>query len=810
LGCAWQGALRGVWRGRGAGGDAGGGICGFEGGGGFGGAIFNDGGVLTVTNSTFTANSAIGGSGYGAGSGLGGAIFNLNGTVKLQFSTLAGNTVAAGTGGITVAAGTSSITGGVGYGGAVYSLGYNLQAGQAAALTLDDTILSNSNSALGTPSGTLDLVVDAPSTIVTAPGNPPNAATSTVTFLDQNLIEAYEPFGNASITPGSSITSSTDPGLGHLAINNHGLTATMAITAASPAFEAATCEPSITTVDQNGTARPQGSSGKCSIGAYEPIPTVPVTLNTSPQGVPLTVSGSAGCSPGNYSGGVTLQWNPSLQCTVSFNAPSGYTFAIWSDNNQSNPRTFQAPAAATSYTANFYLTTTITPQGLITTYQPTTAQTLTLTANVKSALTINGGTVFFSVGNVGTATSGTVTGGVATATLNVPAGVPAGAYPITAVFSGTATFAPSIGPAISAPINVVINPASQSINSFTVSPSAQVVGGAVTLTATASSNLPVTFSASPASVCSYSTTGIVLTAIGTCTVTAAQGGNGNYSAAASILKYIAVNGDPQSINFPGLPTETVGTQAALSASASSGLPVSFTTSTPLTCLVSAAGASYSVSFVAAGSCSITPAQAGNSRYVPVTGTAQIITVVGKPQSISFPGIASHVQGTIFSLNATASSGLAVTYASTTPGVCSVAGTNVTALNAGTCTITASQNGSSTYAAAATVSQSFIVTAAFKLSAIPSSLTTFGTTATYVIELQSASNVTGTISVSCSGGPAGSQCRATPGSVQLLSGSGLVTATVTLPRGVSPGSYPLTFTGTLGSLSNSTSATLVYQ
>jgi hypothetical protein len=103
-----------------------------------------------------------------------------------------------------------------------------------------------------------------------------------------------------------------------------------------------------------------------------------------------------------------------------------------------------------------------------------------------------------------------------------------------------------------------------------------------------------------------------------------------------------------------------------------------------------------------------------------------------------------------------------------------------------------------------------VTAAFKLSAIPSSLTTFGTTATYVIELQSASNVTGTISVSCSGGPAGSQCRATPGSVQLLSGSGLVTATVTLPRGVSPGSYPLTFTGTLGSLSNSTSATLVYQ
>ena len=62
----------------------------------------------------------------------------------------------------------------------------------------------------------------------------------------------------------------------------------------------------------------------------------------------------------------------------------------------------------------------------------------------------------------------------------------------------------------------------------------------------------------------------------------------------------------------------------------------------------------------------------------------------------------------FSLNATASSGLTVTYASTTPTACSLSGSTVIPLAAGTCTITASQAGNANYAAATPVTQSFTI------------------------------------------------------------------------------------------------------
>ena len=70
----------------------------------------------------------------------------------------------------------------------------------------------------------------------------------------------------------------------------------------------------------------------------------------------------------------------------------------------------------------------------------------------------------------------------------------------------------------------------------------------------------------------------------------------------------------------------------------------------------------------------------------------------------------------FGISASASSGLAVTFDSATPAVCTVAGTSannadVTLLTAGTCTINADQAGDAQYQAAAQVQQSFTVNAA---------------------------------------------------------------------------------------------------
>ena len=76
------------------------------------------------------------------------------------------------------------------------------------------------------------------------------------------------------------------------------------------------------------------------------------------------------------------------------------------------------------------------------------------------------------------------------------------------------------------------------------------------------------------------------------------------------------------------------------------------------------------------------------------------------QTISFPvvGPQAFVASGTFGVTATATSGLAVSFMSTTPGTCTVAGSTVTMISAGTCTIEASQAGDDTYAAATPVSQ----------------------------------------------------------------------------------------------------------
>ncbi|MHC8606030.1 autotransporter domain-containing protein, partial [Arenicellales bacterium IMCC58067] len=62
------------------------------------------------------------------------------------------------------------------------------------------------------------------------------------------------------------------------------------------------------------------------------------------------------------------------------------------------------------------------------------------------------------------------------------------------------------------------------------------------------------------------------------------------------------------------------------------------------------------------------------------------------------------------LTASSDSGLTVSLASSTTGVCTVSGTTLTLVSAGTCTITASQDGGGGYLAATDVSRSFSVTA----------------------------------------------------------------------------------------------------
>ncbi len=82
------------------------------------------------------------------------------------------------------------------------------------------------------------------------------------------------------------------------------------------------------------------------------------------------------------------------------------------------------------------------------------------------------------------------------------------------------------------------------------------------------------------------------------------------------------------------------------------------------------------------------------------------------QTIAFGALPNQALGAApFTVSATASSGLAVSFASTTASVCALSGATVTLIAAGTCTIEATQGGESNYAAATPVDQSFQVTPA---------------------------------------------------------------------------------------------------
>jgi MBG domain (YGX type)/Bacterial Ig-like domain (group 3)/IPT/TIG domain/Putative Ig domain len=122
---------------------------------------------------------------------------------------------------------------------------------------------------------------------------------------------------------------------------------------------------------------------------------------------------------------------------------------------------------------------------------------------------------------------------------------------------------------------------------------------------------------------------------------------------------------------------------------------------------SAAGTSYPIT-LALGTLA-----AANYSFTPVSGTLQITG--NAPQAISFGVQAGQafVSGGTFAINplAIASSGLAVTYSSSSPSTCTINGSTVAMQNAGVCTIAADQIGDTNYTAAAQVTQSLTIAAA---------------------------------------------------------------------------------------------------
>src|SRR6185436_3368710 len=121
--------------------------------------------------------------------------------------------------------------------------------------------------------------------------------------------------------------------------------------------------------------------------------------------------------------------------------------------------------------------------------------------------------------------------------------------------------------------------------------------------------------------------------------------------------------------------------------ASSGLAVVFSTASAGVCSVSGT----TLTITGAGTCTVDANQPGNAGFNPAPQVSQGFTVTKANQAITFNALANKSFGDPpFAISASASSGLAVAFTSATPSICGVAGSTVTVLAVGTCTINANQ------------------------------------------------------------------------------------------------------------------------
>jgi hypothetical protein len=285
-----------------------------------GGAIVNNG-TLTVTNSTFSGNSA---SEPKEDLAIGGAIFNREtGTLTVTNSTFSGNSTAFAGGAIanvgTLTVTNSTFSGNIsGDGGAIFNLS-NRSNGESGTLTVTNSTFSgnsatNTGAAIangggGLAGGTLT-VTNSTFSGNSASGSSAGAIDNAATCGDsrnapcpailRNTIVANSSGGNCvgTITdgghnlddgttcgftsqeptlcgsPSGSSFCSTSPQLDPAGLkDNGGPTQTIALSPGSPAINAGDpdvcANPPVSGVDQRGYVRPGTGSANCSIGAFE-------------------------------------------------------------------------------------------------------------------------------------------------------------------------------------------------------------------------------------------------------------------------------------------------------------------------------------------------------------------------------------------------------------------------------------------------------------------------------------------------------------------------------------------------------------
>ncbi len=229
----------------------------------------------------------------------------------------------------------------------------------------------------------------------------------------------------------------------------------------------------------------------------------------------------------------------------------------------------------------------------------------------------------------------------------------------------------------------------------------------VTMGVVATAGGGVTATNDAASVCTWANGIFTLHRVGTCQSTFNHSGGSGYAAAATKVVAFEVLKVDDTINFPTLgdrPYSAIAFDPAVSTV--SGRTVTLTVDSGSTSVCSIT--SGAVQMLGAGTCMITASMAGDTDWNTAVDVTRSFSVTTASQTITFVSPGEQENGSQVTLNATASSGLAVTYNSQTSGVCSTNGAVVSFVAGGNCTVVASQSGDSRFNAAENVSRTFYV------------------------------------------------------------------------------------------------------
>ncbi len=666
-------------------------------------------GSLTIRNSTLTGNNAVG------ADGSGGAIdTTFNSHLTIINSTISGNTAQGYGGGLRNLANDATLINvtitnnradsngdGLEYDGGIMQL--------ASRMDLRNSLVAGNFKGTGNTASDL-----------TGNATEPYAATSRNNLIGVNDDSTgLDAATNLLGTPASPI----NPLLGLLE-NNGGPTKTHLLLPGSPAIKAGVnALADANTTDQRGLSRV--ASGPIDIGAVEVgyaisatagtpqsatvgnVFAAPLQATVTESGIPrsgvlVTFAAPANGASGSFSGNATVATDSNGVAT----AP-----AFTANSIVGGPYNVTATEAVGSTSAVFALTNTagmaqVTLGNLIQTFDgnPKSVSVTSNPAGLNIAVTYNG-----------SATAPTNAGNYAViATVNDPS------------FVGQANG------------NLIIQPANQQI-SFGALANKKFHDADFNVTATASSNLAVGFSASGN--CTINVTQVHLTGAGACTITAAQDGSANFNPAAPVVRTFSIGKADQQITFAALADKKVGDpDFNLDATASSNLTVGLTAAGNCTLNGS------KVHLTGAGQCTVTAAQDGNVDFNAATPVARTFVIGKADQQITFEALTNKTLGDAdFNVTATASSQLAVAFSAA--GNCAVTGTLVHLNGAGQCSITASQDGNADYNSANPVVRAFAIGKAdqqidfaapadkkfgdadFEISATASSKLTVGLTAT---------------------------------------------------------------------------------